>query len=82
MLKIAPKEKEILDLLLVKKPKVVAKELGIDVSYVYNTTSYFRKKVQNAEEFLSIAKGRYRSILSRRLKTVKIVPEKDTEIDW
>ena len=79
MLKLGVKEKKILDLLLVKKPKVVATDLGIEVKTVYNVVSYFRTKVQNAEEFLAVSKGRYRSILVRKMKTPKIVPDGNEE---
>ena len=81
MLKLTPMEKKILDLLLEAEPKVVAQRLNIKVQKVYNTLSYFRRKVQNAEEFLAVAKGKYKQLLKRRLKTPKIIPDED-EGDW
>ena len=81
MLKLTPMEKKILDLLLEAEPKVVAQRLNIKVQKVYNTLSYFRRKVQNAEEFLAVARGKYKQLLKRRLKTPKIIPEEDEE-DW
>ena len=81
MLKLSPLEKKILDGLLRSTPKVVASRLGVPVQKVYNTVSYFRRKVQNAEEFLAVAKGRYKPLLQRRLKTPKIMPEEEEE-EW
>lgn len=75
MLKLSPMEKKILDLLLEAEPKVVAQKLDIPVQKVYNTVSYFRRKVQNAEEFLAVARGRYKTLIRRRLKTPKIIPD-------
>ena len=79
MLKITKMEKEILDRLLTKKPEVVAMELGISRQKIYNTVSYFRRKVQNAEEFLAVAKSRYKPLLRRKLKTPKIIPDEEEE---
>lgn len=82
MLKLSVMEKKILDLLLESEPKVVAQKLNIDVQKVYNTVSYFRRKVQNAEEFLAVARGRYKRLLRRRLKTPKIIPEEFEDEEW
>jgi len=74
MLKIGKSEKKILDMLLHKSPKLVSEELGIDVQSVYSTKHYFKKKVQNAREFLSVANSQYKSIISKRIKSPRIMP--------
>ena len=74
MLTISENEKKILDGLLKKNPKKVAEELGTSPQKVYSTKHYFKKKVQNAEEFLAVARGKYHSLLRRRLSTPKIMP--------
>ena len=75
MLKFSVREKKILDGLLTKSPKKVAEDLHIDVETVYYTKNYFKRKVQNAEEFLAVAKSKYAPLLRRRLNTPKIMPE-------
>lgn len=75
MLKITENEKKILDALLAAPPKMVAVRLHIKVQKVYSTKHYFLRKVQNAEEFLAVAKSKYKPLLKRRLKTPKIMPE-------
>lgn len=79
MLKITPTEKKILDGLLTKTPKVVANTLKVHRQKVYSTKHYFLRKVQNAEEFLAVARGTYKPLLSRRLKTPKIMPREPDE---
>jgi hypothetical protein len=79
MLKLGIIEKKILDELLKSEPKAVAIKLGIPVQKVYNTVSYFRRKVQNAEEFLAVAKSKYKPLLERRLKTPPIIPIEEEE---
>ena len=75
MLKIRKTEKKILDALIGARPKVVAVKLGIEPQKVWSTKHYFLKKVQNAEEFLAVAKSKYAPLLRRRLNTPKIMPE-------
>jgi len=74
MLKLTKNEKEILDSLLTMNPKVVALKLKIPVSKVYSTKHYFKRKVQNACEFLGVAKSVYAGLLKKRLRTPKIMP--------
>lgn len=74
MLKIGVLEKKILDGLLNSEPKTVASKLGVKLQTVYNTKSYFRRKVQNAGEFLAVARSKYKPLLAKRLKTPKIMP--------
>ena len=81
MLKFSKQEAKILDSLLTAKAKVVAQKLGVDVQTVYNTKYYFLCKVQNAEEFLAVAKSKYKPLLGRRLNTPKIMPLEEEE-DW
>lgn len=82
MLKLTPTEKKILDLLLTADVQVVAARLNIKRQQVYSTKHYFRKKVQNAEEFLAVARGKYQRLLKRRLKTPRIMPRlEDDEED-
>jgi transposase len=77
MLKLTVQEKKILDALLTAEPKTVAGKLGVSIQTVYNTKNYFRRKVQNAEEFLAVAKSKYKPLLGRRLNTPRIVPIED-----
>lgn len=79
MLKITDREKKILDALLTASPEVVAMRLKIDRQTVYSTKHYFRKKVQNAQEFLAVAKSKYQKHLSRRLQTPNIMPVDEDE---
>jgi hypothetical protein len=79
MLKIGKLEKKILDGLLTKKPRVVAQDLELDVSQVNSAKYYFRRKVQNARDFLAVANSKYRELLSSRLKTPSIMPEEDED---
>jgi len=81
VLKIGKLEKEILDGLLEATPKKIAEVLDIEVQKVYNTKSYFKRKVQNASEFLAVAKSKYKPLLVKRLKTPKIMPY-DEKDDW
>ena len=82
MLKLSKIEKEILDLLLSTSPKAVAQKLTVDIQKVYSTKHYFLCKVQNAEEFLAVAKSKYKPLLSRRLNTPKIMPITEDEEEW
>ena len=75
MLKIGKLEKQILDALLTMKPRVVALRLGIPVTRVYSCKNYFLRKVQNGREFLAVANSHYKTLLSKRLKTPRIIPE-------
>ena len=79
MLKLTKTEKEILDLLLTMKPKAIALKLKIPVAKVYSTKHYFKRKVQNASEFLAVAKSTYAALLKRRLRTPRIMPEVEEE---
>lgn len=81
MLKLGQKEKQILDMLIIAEPKVVALRLNIPIERVYAADHYFRRKVQNAEDFLAVARGRYKILLSRRLKTPSIMPLEGDEKD-
>ena len=74
MLTITEHEKKILDRLLTATPKVVAQRLGIKRQAVYSTLHNFKRKAQNAEEFLAVARGKYGLLLRRRLNTPKIMP--------
>lgn len=74
MLKFGVIEKKVLDALLVMTPKAVAEKMNIPVKRVYGVKSYFRTKIQNAEEFLSVGKSLYKPLLSRRLSSPKIIP--------
>jgi len=79
MLKLSKIEKEILDLLLSASPKATAQKLNVDIQKVYSTKHYFLCKVQNAEEFLAVAKSKYKPLIRRRLNTPKIMPLEDEE---
>ena len=81
MLKLSKTEKQILDGLLKKSAKKVAVDLGITVQKVYSTKHYFLRKVQNAQEFLAVSKGKYGPLLRRRLNTPKIMPDEDLDED-
>ena len=81
MLKLSKIEKEILDLLLSASPKATAQKLNVDIQKVYSTKHYFLCKVQNAEEFLAVAKSKYKPLIRRRLNTPKIMPLEDEE-EW
>ena len=81
MLKIGKLEKEILDGLLETTPKKLAERMEIDVQKIYNTKSYFKRKVQNAGDFLAVAKSKYKPLLVKRLKTPKIMPPEDDYSD-
>jgi len=74
MLKLTKNEKQILDSLLTMNPKVVALRLKIPVAKVYSTKHYFKRKVQNATEFLAVAKSVYARLLKKRLHTPRIMP--------
>ena len=80
MLKITKFEKKILDALLTKSAKKVALDMKMKPQAVYNAYSSFKRKVQNSEEFLAVARGKYGSLLKRRLNTPKIMPE-ETDLD-
>lgn len=82
MLKLTKREKQILDALLVADNKTVALKLGIPLQTTYNTVNYFRRKVQNAQEFLAATKSKYKKHLRKRLDTPRIMPESDEEEDW
>lgn len=82
MLKLTENERKVLDLLLKADPQVVAVRLKIKRQRVYSTKHYFRKKVQNAEEFLAVAKSKYKRLLKRRLKTPRIMPILEDDEDW
>lgn len=80
MLKLTLHEKRILDALLTKTPKVIAEELNLkSVQTVHNAKTSLRRKVQNAEQFLSVVKSRYGSILKYKLTTPSIMPETDND---
>lgn len=79
MLKITKFEKKILDLLLKKSAKRVALDLKIKPQAVYNAYSSFKRKTQNAQEFLAVARGKYGPLLKRRLNTPSIMPEVDLD---
>jgi len=80
MLKITKFEKKILDALLKKSAKKVALDLKLsDVQAVYNAKASLKRKTQNAEEFLAVARGKYGDLLKRRLNTPSIMPEKDED---
>ena len=80
MLKVSKMEAKILNGLLTKSGKKVAEDLNIKVQKVYSTKHYFLCKVQNAQEFLAVAKSKYKPLLKRRLTTPKIMPLE--EEDW
>ena len=82
MLKIGVLEKKILDGLLDNTPKKLAESMDIKVQKIYNTKSYFKRKVQNASEFLAVAKSKYKPLLSKRMKTPKIMPTDDGHYIW
>jgi len=79
MLRFGRKEKLILDTLLKAEPKRAAKILGIPVSRIYTTKAYFRRKVQNGQEFLLVSRTKYKPLLKRRLKTPAILPDEEDE---
>lgn len=79
MLKMTKQEVLILDSLRGATPKVVAKKLGLKQQQVYNAIHSFRKKTQNAQDFLAVAKSQYRYVLNRRLETPKIKPLDDMD---
>lgn len=81
LLKIGRQEKQVLDLLLHHEPKIVALRLNfmtkdgkVDIQRVYNIKSYFQLKVQNAEDFLAVARSQYGGLLKKRRKGPKIMP--------
>lgn len=74
MLKFGVLEAKILNGLLSCSPSMVAQKLEIDRQTVYNAKLYFRMKVQNGEEFLAVARSKYKPLLRRRLKTPAIMP--------
>jgi len=82
MLKFTKFEKKILDALLKKSAKKVAQDLKLkDVQQCYNVKSSLKRKTQNAEEFLAVARGKYGDLLKRRVNTPNIMPEKDEDAD-
>lgn len=80
MLKFTKFEKKILDALLKKRAKKVAQDLKLkDVQQCYNVKSSLKRKTQNAEEFLAVARGKYGDLLKHRVNTPSIMPEKDED---
>jgi hypothetical protein len=79
MLTLGRWEKLILDSLLKAEPKRVANDLGVSVQRVYSTKNYFLRKVQNGEEFVSLAHSKYKGLMKRRLKTPAILPDEEDE---
>jgi len=79
MLKMTKDEVRILNALKGATPSVAAFRLGIKEQKVYNTIHYFRRKTQNAQDFLAVAKGEYGFVLNRRLATPKIKPCKEDD---
>jgi len=79
LLKLTAHEAKILNELLTASPKAVAEKLGIEVQIVYNAHHRLRAKVQNAQEFLAATKFKYKTILKKRIKTPKIMPE---DYEW
>jgi len=77
MVKLTLHQKKILDALLTKTPKVVAAEFGLEVTACYQALHKLRFKIQNAEEFLSATKSKYRDLLKRRLLTPDVMPSDD-----
>ena len=88
MLKLTKHEAEILGLLLNMSPSKVAEHLSrqhktvIKPQAVYSAKNAFLKKVQNAQEFLAVAKSKYKPLLRKRLNTPKIMPigEEDEDL--
>lgn len=79
MLKINNKEKQVLDLLLTNEPGLVAQKMKISRAEVYDIKYNFRRKVQNAREFLQVANSVYKPHLARRINTPGIMPGPDEE---
>jgi hypothetical protein len=63
-----------------KTKKVVLQT--VTVKDVYDAKHQLRKQVQNAEEFLAVAKSKYKAHLTRRLNTPKIVPVDEEELEF
>ena len=70
MVKLTSHQKKILDALLTKTPKTV----GLEVTACYQALHKLRLKIQNAEEFLSATKSKYKVLLKRRLQTPDVMP--------
>jgi FixJ family two-component response regulator len=58
---LSPQEKQILDQLLVSEPYVIAKNLGITDSTVYQHIKGVRRKYKNARAFVNLIESKYRS---------------------
>jgi hypothetical protein len=74
MLVFTEHEKKILDALLIMDTKAAALKLGVKRQEIYNVKHRLRARAQNAQEFLSVARGKYAPLLTKRIKTPRIMP--------
>lgn len=81
MLKLTKNQAEILDKLLRMESKKVAQVMKVSPDTVYGVLYNFKRKVQNAEEFLAVARSKYAPLLKKRLNTPRIMPV-DEEEEW